>query len=55
MIEIRPLMALEGKAKSFILVEDGKEILRLQTSRMMSPSALQALLAPKRVKKTRKT
>jgi hypothetical protein len=47
-IEIRPLNAIEGKAKRFILVEGGKEKLRIDLSKAMSADELRKIFEEKK-------
>ena len=54
MIEIRPICAIDGRARKFILYEGEKQVLELTTNRMMTPDQLRATLAPKEVKEKRK-
>jgi len=54
MIEVRPVCADDGKARKFQLFEDGKRILELTTSRLMTADELRTVLQPKEVTNDRK-
>lgn len=49
-MEIRPIMAIEGRAKRFILVEDGKEKLRIDLNKAMTADELSKIFEEKKRK-----